>query len=212
MFTGIIETGGKVASAISSNKTMRLGVKGGSFWDDVALGDSVAIDGVCLTVIEIKNGTGYFDVSKETLERSIMSAYKPERIVNLEKALRLSDRLGGHIVQGHVDGIGKYVGKSEHGGNIEMDFEIPKALAKYVVGKGSICINGISLTASKINGNKIRIALIPHTLKITSLAEIKIGDSVNIEADVIAKYIEKLLLSDEGEVVNKDFLSKNRFI
>ena len=199
MFTGIIETKGTVSSVSHSGGAATLIIEAdASFWDDVKIGESIAIDGVCLTVTEMSSKSGNFDVSKETLERAITGRYKSGSVVNLEKALRPTDRLGGHFVQGHVDGVGRFVEKKVIGENVELDFEIPSGLEKYVVDKGSISLNGVSLTAAKIIGNKVTIAVIPHTLLITSLGELQPGDPINIECDVIAKYTEKLLVSRGG--------------
>jgi riboflavin synthase len=172
----------------------------------------VAVDGVCLTVVEIANGMAAFDVSRETLQRSVMGEYAQGTEVNLEKALLPTDRLGGHFVQGHVDGVGRYIGKTVSGENIEMEFEIPADLTKYVVHKGSISINGASLTAARLDGARVTIAVIPHTLEITCLSRLKPGDKVNIECDVIAKYVEKLILSDESKGISVEFLKEKGFL
>ncbi len=212
MFTGIVERTGKVCSVTSSGGTARIVIEAENFFDDLSLGDSVAIDGVCLTIVEMTAKSAAFDVSKETITCSIMGGYKAGSAVNMEKALRLSDRLGGHLVQGHVDGIGKFTGQKEMGEYIDMTFEVPDTISRYIVGKGSITINGISLTAARLEGNRITIAVIPHTLRITSLAGLKPGGEVNLEADLIAKYVEKLLLSNEGDGVTRELLEKKGFI
>lgn len=209
MFTGIIETTGSIASLKFSGGAAKLVVDAEGFWEDVSIGDSIAVDGVCLTVIEKSGKNATFDVSKETLDRSIMGNYKTTVNVNLEKPLRPTDRLGGHFVQGHVDGVGKFLTVAKQGENVEMTFEIPDNLTRYVVVKGSISINGISLTAAKVNGQKITIALIPHSIEVTNLSELTPGAKVNIECDIIAKYTEKLLLSSNNKELDLEFL-KNR--
>lgn len=209
MFTGIIETTGKIASLKFSGGAAKLALDAEGFWADVSIGDSIAVDGVCLTVIEKSGKSASFDVSKETLDRSIMGSYKTAVNVNLEKPLRPTDRLGGHFVQGHVDGVGKFLNVSKQGENVEMTFEIPEDLARYVVHKGSISINGISLTAAKVDGQKITIALIPHSIEVTNLSDLTPGAKVNIECDIIAKYTEKLLLSSNNKELDLEFL-KNR--
>ena len=211
MFTGIIETLGKIRSVTRSGGAALLVVEADGFWDDVKIGDSVAIDGVCLTVIEMDKKSGKFNVSGETLDRAVTGGYRSGTKVNLEKALRPTDRMGGHFVQGHVDGVGKFTGKKTIGENAELSFEVPAGLERYIVEKGSISINGISLTAASVEKNRIMIAVIPHTLKITSLSGLSVGDSVNIECDVIAKYTEKLLSSDSDKGLNIRYLSEKGF-
>lgn len=211
MFTGIIETTGEVVSLAFSGKAAKLAVKCKGFWDDLAIGDSIAIDGVCLTAKEINGAECSFDVSRETLDRSILGKYRPKSRVNMEKALLPTDRLGGHFVQGHVDGVGKYIGSETVGENIEMSFEIPEDICRYVVEKGSISINGISLTAASINGSVIKIALIPHTLTITNLSDLSANSPVNLECDIIAKYVEKLLSPKESKGIDLEFLTKRGF-
>lgn len=209
MFTGIIEAKGSVSSMGFSGGAAKIVIEAKSFWDDAKIGDSIAVDGVCLTITEKNRDNGSFDVSKETLDRSIMGRYKSGVKVNLEKPLRPMDRLGGHFVQGHVDGVGRLLETVKTGENVEMSFEIPEALTRYVVEKGSITINGISLTAATAVGAKIKIAIIPHTLEVTNLLELTPGAKVNIECDIIAKYTEKLLLSSNNKELDLEFL-KNR--
>ncbi|MBI3793569.1 MAG: riboflavin synthase [Nitrospinae bacterium] len=194
MFTGIIQSMGTVARLTAGASSAVLEIKAPpAFWADVNLGDSIAVDGVCLTAKHIAGGACSFDVSRETLDRSIVGKYKTGSKTNLEKALRATDRLGGHIVQGHVDGVGRFAAKKKAGEYMEMDFEIQKPLLRYMVEKGSVSINGISLTVAKITRGKIRIALIPHTLKETNLSLLFPSSPVNIECDIMAKYAEKLL-------------------
>jgi len=219
MFTGIIEVKGTVKSVAYSGGAATLVIEAeSSFWKDVKLGESIAVDGVCLTVTRRGENSGNFDVSRETLDRAITGKYRAGSVVNLEKALRPTDRLGGHFVQGHVDGVGRFIDKKTIGENIEMDFEVPSGLERYIVDKGSISINGISLTAARVLGRKITIAVIPHTLQITSLEQLHPGDPVNIECDVIAKYTEKLLISkgesnpDANKGLNLKTLSEKGFL
>ena len=209
MFTGIIEARGGVTSMSFSGGAAKIVIEAKNFWDDANIGDSIAVDGVCLTITEKNRDDASFDVSKETLDRSIMGRYKRGVKVNLEKPLRPMDRLGGHFVQGHVDGVGSLLGTSKAGENVEMSFEIPESITRYVVEKGSITINGISLTAATAIGTKVKIAIIPHTLEVTNLLELTPGAKVNIECDIIAKYTEKLLLSSNNKELDLEFL-KNR--
>lgn len=209
MFTGIIEAKGRVSSMSFSGGAAKIVIEAKNFWDDANIGDSIAVDGVCLTITKKNSDTASFDVSKETLDRSIMGNYKTGVKVNLEKPLRPMDRLGGHFVQGHVDGVGRLLGTAKTGENVEMSFDIPETLTRYVVEKGSITINGISLTAATAVGTKVMIAIIPHTLEVTNLLELTPGAKVNIECDIIAKYTEKLLLSSNNKELDLEFL-KNR--
>jgi riboflavin synthase len=213
MFTGIIETAGTVSSLKFAGGAAKLVIDAKkSFWDDVSIGDSIAVDGVCLTVTEKRGESATFDVSKETLDRSTMGQYKPSVKVNLEKPLRPIDRIGGHFVQGHVDGVGRLLGTAKTGENVEMSFELPEELLRYVVAKGSIAINGISLTAATVGGKNIKIAIIPHTLEITNLSGLAPGAKVNIECDIIAKYTEKLILSSNNKELDLEFLKKRGFV
>lgn len=210
MFTGIIQSVGEMSALVAAGSSAELSIKSAGFWDDVKLGDSVAVDGVCLTAKKIAGASCMFDVSKETLDRSIVGGYRKGAKVNLEKALRPMDRLGGHIVQGHVDGKGRYLGKKKAGEYMEMEFDLPAGISKYAVEKGSIAINGISLTIAKIRVNRIEVALIPHTLKATNLSGLSVGAPVNLECDIIAKYAEKLL-SPSGGVPGATFLKGKGF-
>ena len=213
MFTGIVQATGTVGAFSLAGKAARLVIDAPGFWADAAIGDSIAIDGVCLTAREFSGGGAVFDVSKESLDRTIIGGYKPNAAVNLEKALRLSDRLGGHIMQGHVDGLGAFTGKKSIGDNVELDFEIPESIDKYTVEKGSIAINGVSLTVARIAGRRITIAVIPHTLAITNLHALAPGAAVNMECDIMAKYAEKLLLAGRPQSrINETFLKDNGFI
>jgi riboflavin synthase len=198
MFTGIIQAVGKVARISAAGSSADLTIRAEGFWDDVKIGDSVAIDGVCLTATRTSGADCAFDVSKETLDRSIIGRYKKGAGVNLEKALRPSDRLGGHIVQGHVDGVGRCAGKRRTGEYVEIDFALPAGLARYAVEKGSVAVNGVSLTIARIKGARMTTALIPHTLNATNLSSLAANSRVNLECDIMAKYAEKLLAPRMG--------------
>ena len=208
MFTGIIEELGKVR-LITQNK---LQIVCKSVLEGTKLGDSIAVNGVCLTVIELNDDSFTADVSFETLSVSALGKLKMGDIVNLERALALSDRLGGHVVSGHIDNIGKCLTITKTSEFYDFCFEIPRELSKYVVKKGSVTINGISLTVAEINDNIIRLAIIPHTYENTNLKTLKYGDIVNIETDILSKYVEKFLsTSDNKSSINLDFLVKNGF-
>jgi riboflavin synthase len=202
MFTGIIEELGTVAElqrssdAASGAKLVLRAKKALSSTNCPRLqeGESIAVNGVCLTAREITAETFAADLSPETLERSSLASLRPGAHVNLERAMMPSSRFGGHIVQGHVDGVGKLVALDPlPDGNYWLSVEIPQDLARYVVWKGSISLSGISLTVARLDGNRVDVAIIPHTYENTSLGELRPGDPVNVECDILAKYAEQLL-------------------
>lgn len=198
MFTGIVEEIGQIKSIDGS----RLVIECSKVLDGTQIGDSIAINGCCQTVVSMSANSFSADVSKETLQ--ITKGFKPSEHVNLERALTPSTRMGGHIVQGHVDGTAKYLGDSR--------FEIPQDLVKYVVYKGSITIDGVSLTVSKTDRNIFEVALIPHTLKNTTLQYLKSGDYVNIETDILGRYVEKFLSTQNNSNITENFLKENGFL
>lgn len=192
MFTGIISAIGKITQRQPLEKGVRLTVSAPDLdLKDVALGDSIAHGGVCLTVISKKKDSYQVDVSKETLNCTTGLDTEGAE-VNLEKALRLSDRLGGHLVSGHVDGVGEVVKFDQIGESHELVIKAPKALSKYIARKGSITVNGVSLTTNTVKGRKFSINLIPHTVEVTTLKHLKPGSPVNLEIDLIARYCERL--------------------
>ena len=200
MFSGIIAAVGRITALTPRNDgtpTVRLTINaGGLDLNDIALGDSIACNGVCLTVVE-RNGDLFFvDVSPETLSCTIgLNAPGP---INLEKALRLADRLGGHLVSGHVDGVGEVLRFDPVGDNRLLEIRAPHDLAKYIARKGSITVNGVSLTTNSVDGASFTINLIPHTLDATTLGQLQRGTKVNLEIDLIARYCERLLNSDQA--------------
>lgn len=192
VFTGIVAACGKVRSVQAGEKSARVTIAaGGLDLSDVRVGDSIAVDGCCLTVVDTSGDSFAVDVSDET--RSCTIGFEPGRVVNLEKALRLSDRLGGHLVSGHVDGIGEVTRMEPVGDSRLLELRVPDALARYLARKGSATINGVSLTVNQATGSFIRINLIPHTLQATNLGELSAGARVNVEVDLLARYIERLL-------------------
>jgi len=193
MFTGLIEEIGKVKSTVPLGAGFRISLSAKKVLEDTKIGDSIAINGVCLTVVELFDNGFSFDVSPETLSRSNLKFLKIGDYVNLERALKLSDRLGGHIVQGHVDTLGKIVAITPLKEHTIFKIEIPREYDKYIVEKGSIAIDGISLTINKIVNNTIELNIIPHTIKETNLQFRKVGDLVNIEFDIIGKYVLRAL-------------------
>lgn len=197
MFTGIILAVGSIAAIQPRGGDCRLTIDTGKLsLVDCALGDSIAVNGVCLTAVEL--GAHYFcaDVSNETLSRTTLKTARTGTEVNLELALTPSTRLGGHIVSGHVDGIGKVVEKQADGRSIRFKFKAPDTLAKYIAEKGSICINGISLTVNTVDGACFSVNIVPHTLQETTLGNTDIGTEVNLEVDLLARYMERLMQGD----------------
>lgn len=193
MFSGIIADVGTITSAQNRDGGLRLSVTTEELgMDDVQLGDSIAVNGVCLTVVKIDGKAFTVDVSRETLDCTI-GLEKQGALVNLEKALRLSDRLGGHLVSGHVDGVGDVVAFNDIGESWRLIVRAPHALAKYIAVKGSITINGVSLTVNHVAGSEFEVNLIPHTLAVTTLNQICAGAKVNLEIDLIARYVERMM-------------------
>jgi riboflavin synthase len=189
MFTGLVREVGTVASMLDG----RLTIDAPETAQGVQLGDSVAIDGVCLTVVAFDGSSFSFDAVPETLSRTALGTLDQESRVNLEPALRAGDPLGGHYVQGHVDGVGSVDSVEPEGEGRRVRFEAPAELLKYIVEKGSIAVQGTSLTVAAVDGTGFEVALIPHTLAATTLGELQPGQPVNLETDVLAKYVEKLL-------------------
>ncbi|MFT5710297.1 MAG: riboflavin synthase [Halioglobus sp.] len=199
MFTGIIQAVGEVAAMQNRGGDLRLRVNTGKLsLDDVSLGDSICTNGVCLTVIELP-GDGYWaDVSVETLNFTTLGKLESGSRLNLEKALTATDRLGGHIVSGHVDGVGEVVSLEEDARSIRFVMRAPDALAKYIAHKGSICIDGTSLTVNTVSGAEFEINIIPQTMAETVFGQYRPGSKVNLEVDVIARYLERLMLGDNA--------------
>lgn len=190
MFTGIVEELGRVGSLAAGRLTVGCTVVRA----DADIGASVAINGTCLTVVDRTEKTLGFDVSSETFSRTSLGRLQPGDGVNLERPVSLAARLGGHIVQGHVDGVGEVLGLDpENDGGARISIRVPGALMRYVVEKGSIAVDGVSLTVAALDEGSIEIALIPHTLEVTTLGAAKPGDPVNLEVDMIAKYVERLM-------------------
>ena len=198
MFSGIIADVGTITLAEDRDGGLRLSVSTRALgMGDVQLGDSIAVNGVCLTVVEKKNDTFTVDVSRETLNCTVGLEAQGAR-VNLEKALRLADRLGGHLVSGHVDGVGEVVAFTDIGESWKLVVRAPQALAKFIAVKGSIAINGVSLTVNEVDGAVFSVNLIPHTLAVTTLSELGARARVNLEIDLIARYVERMLAADKA--------------
>ena len=209
MFTGIIQAIGQVKSLETQGTDCRIKIFAGN-WDlsSAKLGDSIAVNGVCLTVIE--KGAQHFsaDVSNETLSLTTLGKLKPGSRVNLEEALTLATPLGGHLVSGHVDGIGKVLSRVSDGRSERFHIEAPAELAKYIAQKGSICVDGISLTVNSVQGASFGLNIVPHTLQETTMADYKVGHEVNLEVDLIARYLERLILGEKAADVNQGKLTK----
>lgn len=196
MFTGIIEAVGTLAGYEPSGEGARVLVEaGGLDLSDVAIGDSIAVDGCCLTVVR-RDATGFeMDVSRETLDCT--AGFVRGARLNLEKAVRAGDRLGGHLVTGHVDGVGQVLSVEAVADNRRVTFRVPPGLSRYVARKGSVTVNGVSLTVNAVAGDTFDVNLIPHTLAVTNLGALAAGSRVNIEVDLIARYVERMLAADE---------------
>ncbi len=193
MFTGIVEGLGELVKIAGLAKGKRFFIKAPFDLKDTRLGDSIAVNGACLTVTGIEGQVFSVDLSPETLSRTTLGEQGVGAKLNLERALRLGDRLGGHLVTGHVDGIGQIVSRKEQGDFIFFTLRIPEGLSNYVVDKGSIVVDGISLTVNSIEGDLVHLAIIPHTAKLTTMGFRRAGDRVNIETDLIGKYVAKIL-------------------
>lgn len=193
MFTGLIEDVGTVRSLRQSNGGARLEILTQIPLSEVALGDSIAVNGICLTVVELGSGSFVADVSPETLSSSSLAQVSPSSSVNLERALRLSDRLGGHLVSGHVDDTAVVISRQDDGNATLFTFRAAENTLRYIVEKGSITIDGVSLTVNLVTQETFSVSIIPHSLVKTTLNNIKIGCKVNIETDIIARYVEKLM-------------------
>ena len=193
MFTGIVQAVGRIAVRETRGSDARLVIDAGALdLADVGLGDSIAVAGVCLTVVAIDGARCTADVSAETLALTTLGALAVGDGVNLEKALRLADRLGGHLVSGHVDGVGHVVAVEDDGGSQRWTFRVPVPLARYIAAKGSICVDGVSLTVNSIAPDAFGVTLIPHTLAVTTFGARTKGDPVNLEVDLVARYLERL--------------------
>lgn len=200
MFTGIIQQIGDVADLTQRGGDVRLRVRTGELdLSDVKVGDSIAVNGVCLTTVELPGDGIVADVSRETLSLTTLGGLKAGHRVNLEKALRLADRLGGHLVSGHVDGLGTILDLRDDARSVRFEIEAPAELARYIAHKGSIAVDGTSLTVNNVSGSCFQLNIVPHTLQETVFADYRPGDRVNLEVDLVARYLERLLLGDASD-------------
>ncbi len=215
MFTGIVEEIGTVVDFEASQNILRIKVQASKVLEETYLGDSISTNGVCLTVTDIGKNYFYADVMGETVRRSNLGTLKKGDKVNLERAMAANSRFGGHIVSGHIDGKGKITSYEKEGNAVWITIDADREILKYVVEKGSIAIDGISLTLAYVDDRKFKVSIIPHTSEETTLLKKKIGEEVNLECDVIGKYVEKLLgfnkKNDEKKSITMDFLINNGF-
>ena len=218
MFTGLIEGLGKLVKAEPRGNDMRLTIEASFEVDGFQIGESVSVDGVCLTVVSWEAKTFSVDVSQETLSRTILSQRQRGDEVNLERALRLGDRLGGHLVNGHVDGRARVTGRKRRGDSWVFQFDVPAELSRYIIEKGSVAVNGVSLTVNACDEGSFEVNIVPHTAQMTTVERLRVGDEVNIEVDIIGKYVEKFVRDmQEGDSpstskVDRGFLAKHGFI
>ncbi len=218
MFTGIIQAVGEVAALQHQGVDYRLRIRSGALdLGDVQLGDSIAVNGVCLTAVELPGDGFWADVSGETLAHTSFAGLRVGSRVNLEKALMPTSRLGGHLVSGHVDGVGEVLSRGNDGRSVRFRIQAPAELAKYIAAKGSITIDGVSLTVNAVEGAEFELNIVPHTLQETTLADFAPGRKVNLEVDVIARYLERLLLGERtaqpsGGGMTMEFLAQHGFL
>lgn len=220
MFTGIIEAKGHIEAIVPSGNDMRVRIATGKLdLNDVKLGDSIAVNGVCLTAVELPGDGFWADVSAETLAHTTFKTLAVATVVNLEKALTPTTRLGGHLVSGHVDGVGEIISRTVVGHSEQFKIKAPDSLAKYIAKKGSICVEGISLTVNEVQGAVFDLNIVPHTLEETSLQQLASGSKVNLEVDLIARYLERLVLGKQAanaeldtENINLEFLAQHGFM
>jgi riboflavin synthase len=211
VFTGIIEELGNIRSLVKTSGGALIEISARTVTEATATGDSISVNGVCLTALNVKNDGFSADVSQETLDRSTLGGLTSDSRVNLERAVTPSTRLGGHIVQGHVDGRGKLISAVENGGFWTVKIGFPHELAQYFVYKGSVSVEGISLTIAKLNEADFEIAVIPKTWELTNLSTLNSGDEVNLEADVIAKYVERIMQIGNSTGVKIETLKNHGF-
>ncbi|MDE2386207.1 MAG: riboflavin synthase [Actinomycetales bacterium] len=200
MFTGIVEELGRVAAIEPQTDAIRLTIEGPIAVSDANRGDSISVNGVCLTAIELEGNTFTADVMRETLNRTALGSLNTGDPVNLERAMNAATRFGGHVVQGHVDGVGEIISREPSDNWEWVRIQIPVELSKYVVLKGSITIDGVSLTVNELSDDFVGVSLIPETLRLTTLGSKRVGDKVNIEVDIMAKHIERLLEARNGHI------------
>ena len=216
MFTGLVETTGTIHRLERKDRDLHLTVRASLEPPALKIGESIAVDGVCLTVVSLQDDAFTLDVSEETVSRSTLGQRRQGDEVNLERALRLGDRLGGHLVSGHADGTGRMAARQRRGESLVFKVEIPPELSRYIIEKGSIAVNGVSLTVNRCEGRQFEVNVVPHTARASTLGNLKMGDVVNIEVDLIGKYVEKFVLQRTGSQstrgVDAEFLARHGFL
>ncbi len=214
MFTGIVAATGEVADLKQLDAEWRLTIRVGKLdMSDVKLGDSIAVNGCCLTVVNMDNETFAADVSNETMRCTSLGSLSAGDRLNLEKAMQASDRFGGHIVSGHVDGVGELVSQQSEGKSIRLEFSVPQELQYFIAAKGSICIDGTSLTVNEVSGTSFAVNIIPHTQDETIIGDYRVGQQVNLEVDLVARYLERLMQNpaQASPALNRDFLRQHGY-
>ena len=216
MFTGLVETTGTILRLERADRGLHLTLRASLESPDLKIGESIAVDGVCLTVVSLQGDAFTVDVSEETVSRSTLGQRRPGDEVNLERALRLGDRLSGHLVSGHADGTGRVAARQRRGESLVVKFEIPPELSRYLIEKGSVAVNGVSLTVNRCEGRQFEVNVVPHTARASTLGNLKVGDRVNVEVDLIGKYVEKFLLQRSGSQstggVDHECLTRHGFL
>ena len=218
MFTGLIEGTGKLQAIEPRGKDMRLSIQASFDLEGLQIGESVAVDGVCLTVVSWQARVFTVDVSQESISRTTLGQRSVGDEVNLERALRLGDRLGGHLVNGHVDGKARVMARKQRGDSLVFTFEVVAELGRYIIEKGSVAVNGVSLTVNRCDEQRFDVNIVPQTARWTTIGSLRVGDEVNIEVDIIGKYVERFVRTmQEGDSpltsgVDRGFLAKHGFI
>ena len=219
MFTGIIEGLGTITAVRPADQGRRLSIEADFVMDRTGIGDSIAVNGACLTAVRVSGRQFDVDVSPETLQRTTLGETRVGTRLNLERALRLSDRLDGHLVSGHIDGTGTLTHRKTTGNAIFIGFSVPESLARYMIKKGSIAVDGVSLTINTCDARGFEVCIIPHTAQLTTIGQKKAGEKVNIETDIIGKYVERLLSAQQNngdlkktEPLDMQFLAKTGFL
>ena len=218
MFTGLIEGTGKLKTIEPRGKDMRLSIQASFDLEGFQTGESVAVDGVCLTAVSWQARAFTVDVSQETLSRTTLGQRSVGDEVNLERALRLGDRLGGHLVNGHVDGKARVMARKQRGDSLVFVFEVVAELGRYIIEKGSVAVNGVSLTVNRCDEQSFDVNIVPHTARVTTIGSLRVGDEVNIEVDIIGKYVERFVRtmqesdSPSTSGVDRGFLAKHGII
>ncbi len=212
MFTGLIEDIGTVAKMERRGEGILVTINFSSELDDLKIGDSISVDGVCLTITHLQDQSFSAEASAETVGRTTLGNKRSQQKVNLERALRLNDRLGGHLVTGHVDEVAKITAIIPEGSSQKITFQVTEKSVRCLVEKGSITVDGISLTVNEVKSDRVSVTIIPHTASHTTLGSKKVGDKVNIETDILGKYVEKLITKEPGKKVDVALLSEHGFL